>query len=309
MVLLQSYQHLLRSPRHIPHRELCTVVNNRQTKPDSLYSKGMQIATYSQLRCERERVGWHRAGREITYASNGIKRIDGSLKGLYTLTFTYDFAYDKDTVYFAYAQPYSYSDLADALNTIERDEKKSEFCLRKTLCRTVAGNRCEYLAVTAKGEGAVELRKRKGIVITARVHPGETVGSWMMQGVLDFLTDPHDPLADLLRQHFVFKLIPMLNPDGVINGNYRCSLAGCDLNRRWKSPNVAIHPTIHHCKSLINSLHKEHGLAFFCDLHGHSRKKNAFIYGCQDNEAPEKTRVFPMILSKICPFFSFGSSR
>lgn len=27
----------------------------------------------------------------------------------------------------------------------------------------------------------------------------------------------------------------MLNPDGVINGNYRCSLAGCDLNRRWKS--------------------------------------------------------------------------
>ncbi len=28
----------------------------------------------------------------------------------------------------------------------------------------------------------------------------------------------------------------MLNPDGVINGNYRCSLAGCDLNRRWKNP-------------------------------------------------------------------------
>jgi murein tripeptide amidase MpaA len=29
----------------------------------------------------------------------------------------------------------------------------------------------------------------------------------------------------------------MLNPDGVINGNYRCSLAGADLNRRWKTPN------------------------------------------------------------------------
>jgi hypothetical protein len=28
----------------------------------------------------------------------------------------------------------------------------------------------------------------------------------------------------------------MLNPDGVINGNYRCSLAGVDLNRRWKFP-------------------------------------------------------------------------
>ena len=28
----------------------------------------------------------------------------------------------------------------------------------------------------------------------------------------------------------------MVNPDGVIHGNYRCSLAGCDLNRRWKKP-------------------------------------------------------------------------
>jgi hypothetical protein len=56
-----------------------------------------------------------------------------------------------------------------------------------------------------------------------------------MKGILEFLTG--DTLeAQILRQNFVFKIIPMLNPDGVINGNYRCSLAGCDLNRRWKYP-------------------------------------------------------------------------
>ena len=77
---------------------------------------------------------------------------------------------------------------------------------------------------------------RKGVVLSARAPPGETVGSWMMRGAIFFLTDPDNEEASLLRRNFVFKVIPMLNPDGVINGNYRCSLAGCDLNRRWKFP-------------------------------------------------------------------------
>ena len=77
----------------------------------------------------------------------------------------------------------------------------------------------------------------------------------MMRGVLFFLTDPNNEEARKLRQNFVFKVIPMLNPDGVINGNYRCSLAGCDLNRRWKAPSKALHPTIYNTKKLIKQVH------------------------------------------------------
>jgi murein tripeptide amidase MpaA len=80
------------------------------------------------------------------------------------------------------------------------------------------------------------MKAKKAIVISARVHPGEVVGSWMMKGAINFLTDTESMEAKLLRNKFIFKIIPMLNPDGVINGNYRCSLAGCDLNRRWKNP-------------------------------------------------------------------------
>lgn len=53
----------------------------------------------------------------------------------------------------------------------------------------------------------------------------------MAEGLMEFLTDPDDLQAKYLRKHCVFKIIPMLNPDGVIHGNYRCNLSGVDLNR------------------------------------------------------------------------------
>jgi hypothetical protein len=31
-------------------------------------------------------------------------------------------------------------------------------------------------------------------------------------------------------------LIPCLNPDGVVKGNYRSNFAGVDLNRQWVLP-------------------------------------------------------------------------
>lgn len=70
-----------------------------------------------------------------------------------------------------------------------------------------------------------EISVRKAIILTARVHPGESNSSFMMKGVIDFLTSQQEE-AKFLRESFVFKIVPMLNPDGVIIGNYRCCLIG-----------------------------------------------------------------------------------
>lgn len=73
------------------------------------------------------------------------------------------------------------------------------------------------------------------IFITSRVHPGESNSSWMMKGLMDMLLNPktteEKETVNYLKEQFEFIIIPMLNVDGVINGNYRCSLAACDLNR------------------------------------------------------------------------------
>jgi len=90
------------------------------------------------------------------------------------------------------------------------------------------------------------------VFLSSRVHPGETISSWMMKGIIDFLVSGA-PEAFVMREKFVFKIVPMLNPDGVINGNYRCSLAGADLNRRWKSTSKQLYPEIFESKRLCKN--------------------------------------------------------
>ena len=283
------------------------------SKPDSLYNYGMKVLWLSHQKKANEGVDWYRDGQNILYYKNWFRREGkfGMEKSYYTLTFTYTFPYDQDTVYFWYSLPYTYTDLCDDLTSVMNEQKTNTFVSRNTLWRTLAGNKCEYLTITSKEtlpENHPNRVKKKGVVISARVHPGESVGSWMMKGVIDFLTSEWLE-AQALRKLFVFKIIPMLNPDGVINGNYRWSLAGVDLNRRWRAPSKMIHPTVYETKKLCRNFHKEREITLFWDLHGHSRKKNIFMYGNAIQENPTSTRLFPYIMSKLWDYFSFKYSR
>lgn len=52
--------------------------------------------------------------------------------------------------------------------------------------------------------------------------------------------------AKELRRSYIFYVIPMLNPDGVIAGNYRTSFFGKDLNRTFdQSRKYAFPETFH----------------------------------------------------------------
>jgi cytosolic carboxypeptidase protein 2/3 len=195
-------------------------------KKDSLFNNGMKVRIHSHKKALGNDIGWTRGGKNIIYYANGIKKTPKSMKTMYSLTFTYTFEYDNDVVHFAYDKPFTYSEHLEMLNEIEKNPAKSKICTRRKLCRSIARNRVDYITITDR-ETTDNKYKRKGVLLTARMHPGEVVGSWMINGAIEFLTSS-DPEADLLRKHLVFKIIPMLNPDGVVNGNYRCSLAGCD---------------------------------------------------------------------------------
>lgn len=333
-----------------------SVVNPRETsitfnivnlsKKDFLFQAGMKPAIFSKGEFERTGNKWQRGGTNIFFTSNGKKR-DGI--ETYTLKFTYSFLYKADLVYFAYAIPYSYTDLEGDLNRIT--EQFSDIARCETLCKSLAGNNCYIVTITSSisdyfshsfetklWELPSNTRKKLSqnlwsnhkikklllnysekkhqekfaVVLMSRVHSGETVGSYMLKGALDFLLSDS---AKSLRKNCVFKILPMLNPDGVRYGNYRTSLLGVDLNRRWHRPDKTLHPTIFYAKKMIASLKDFHSIKLVCDLHGHTKKLNVFMYGCcktpmdlEDSKNNLLAKTFPYHMRKVNKNFSLKDS-
>ncbi|KAK1939417.1 Cytosolic carboxypeptidase 3 [Phytophthora citrophthora] len=310
-------------------------------KKASLYTDGMLPAVYIESPAPFK-CGWHHSGLNVCYFKNTDTyrhRRTGKVRNYYTLSFVYEFPVhvpsspkpntrsslppstldDKPlVVYFAHCYPYTYTRLQRFLLSMQKDPERRTTFKRRVMCKTIAGNNCDLLTITdfsQDDENDSIARRRTAIVITARVHPGESNSSFVMHGILDFLTG-NSLEARFLRYHFIFKVVPMLNPDGVIHGNYRCSLAGTDLNRRWLNPSSELHPTIFATKSMILTILKTRPVSLYCDLHGHSRKKNIFLYGCRpfnpgSRIEAARVRLFPHILCKTSDctrggFFSFG---
>lgn len=115
-------------------------------------------------------------------------------------------------------------------------------------------------------------------MVIARQHPGETVGSWMMEGMLNRLD--HSVSGNVL-----WVVIPMMNSDGVTLGNNRTGVQGTDYNRGWNWDELPrkekVYPEIVAFAELIKSLRRKYSgkPRMFLDLHGHSSQPNVFSYG------------------------------
>uniref|UniRef100_A0A9J7YIT5 Cytosolic carboxypeptidase 1 n=1 Tax=Cyprinus carpio carpio TaxID=630221 RepID=A0A9J7YIT5_CYPCA len=301
-------------------------------KSNSQFNYGMQVLMYSVQDAINGSPHWVRTGSDICYYKNHFSRSSiaaGGQKGksYFTLTFTVTFQHKDDVCYFAYHYPYTYSMLKMHLQKLSALRTAQIYYRQDDLCETLGGNSCPLLTITAmpgssSNDPISQFRSRPVVFLSARVHPGETNSSWVMKGTLEYLMSC-SPQAQSLRESYIFKIIPMLNPDGVINGNHRCSLSGEDLNRQWQNPNAELHPTIYHAKSLLQYLRATGRTPLvFCDYHGHSRKKNVFMYGCSIKETVWQTnvntstcdlhedlgyRTLPKLLSQMAPAFSLSS--
>ena len=280
------------------------------------YSNGIKIWCYSRKNSEINKIGWHHTTEEVKYYKNFLYKLNkGKKEFYYTLSFDYTFQFDNDEVFFANCIPYTYTDLTRDLNVYTKNENdKYIFFNRKKLCSTIIGNEVEYFNINNSSIFSFSTnnnpnnKPKNGIVLFARQHPSETVGSWTLKGAMDFLMGESDE-ANYLRDNFIFKIIPMINVDGVICGNTRTSLSGCDLNRRWSNPNILLHPEIYSAKEIIIEFCKKYKIECIVDFHGHFGAFNSFFYGNHKEDNLSSCKFFPFSCAKKSKVIQFEKSK
>jgi cytosolic carboxypeptidase protein 2/3 len=276
-------------------------------KKKSLYQKGLMPLLYSDKTAAQTGIGWYRAGVPLAYGMNKMKR--KAKKNFVTFTFSMQFPFTDDTCYIAHCYPYRYSDLLRHLGEFEKEDA-GRFLRKRVMCDTIGGNEVHLLTITDRT--TPDLNSKPVVLLTARVHPGETNASWMMLGTLKYLLSPE---ASALRRAYVFKVVPMLNVDGVVVGNYRCSLSGHDLNRRYHNPDPRKHSEIYMLKKVVQGIKETQSIVLYIDYHGHSCKPGFFFYGCDHSfvksksgplhHRPEEEKVFPWLVQQNADAFVY----
>lgn len=141
----------------------------------------------------------------------------------YVLGFSFNFDREDDVYQFSLTYPYSYTryqghldNLCTKLTTIKRETLVLSLLKKNVELVTIGSSSSSSSSINPTDQQ----QQKKVVVILSRIHPGESPSSYVCQGLMDFLVSGH-PIALVLRNYVVFKIIPMLNPDGVFLGNYR----------------------------------------------------------------------------------------
>jgi murein tripeptide amidase MpaA len=167
-----------------------------------------------------------------------------------------------DLAWFAYFAPYSMERHHDLVAEAAQCDGVSHRCLGYSL----DGQPIDCLEL---GEGATQ------VWLYARQHPGESMAEWWMEGALECLTDPADPVARALRAKCRLHVVPNCNPDGSARGHLRTNAAGVNLNREWHEPSAERSPEV----LAIRNAMDESGVDFAIDVHGDEAIPQVFIAG------------------------------
>ncbi|MDB4349653.1 M14-type cytosolic carboxypeptidase [Omnitrophica bacterium] len=210
-----------------------------------------------------------------SYDNKNWKRIKTSFSKK-NKTLTWKHRSTKKNVYFAYYPPYT---------TVMKQKMMMKYKNKKGVkAKTLGKSKVDALIL---GNGPLK------IFIVARQHPGESIGSWMIEGFLkEYFSDVQ---RKVVEDVFTFYIIPMANPDGVKLGHWYTNKKGQNLNRSWR----------HNKTSETNAIKKlmtEKKALLYLDLHGDEGASKHFITSCIESKNKVR-KPFNNTMAKFCPNF------
>lgn len=103
------------------------------------------------------------------------------------------------------------------------------------------------------------------ILVLSRQHPPEVTGFLAMQAFVETIASDSETAKNFRKKYNTY-VVPLANPDGVDNGNWRHGMGGVDLNRDWEDFNQ---PETRAIRDFMKKKVAESGgkLYFFVDFH------------------------------------------
>jgi hypothetical protein len=134
-------------------------------------------------------------------------------------------------VYLAWATPYTMRHLESFIDRWEDDPRFSW----NTIGLSVEGRPIYAITVT---DPATDNNDKKSVWITGTQHAYEMAAGPVCEGIVETLLEGSDSARAVLK-NYVYNLVPIVNPDGVMHGGYRYNMHDIDLNRNWdeEAPN------------------------------------------------------------------------
>jgi murein tripeptide amidase MpaA len=141
----------------------------------------------------------------------------------------------------------------------------------------------EVLATSPDGLPLAKLTLGRGprqVWVIGRQHPGETMGEWFVEGLVDALRSnrvENGLGAHGLLDRATLHVVPCVNVDGARRGNHRTNARGQDLNRAWNDPDPALAPEVH---AILAAMDRT-GVDVALDIHGDEEIPHNFASGAE----------------------------
>lgn len=177
-----------------------------RSKPHLIYTKGTH-PVYSY-----DKVNWERIN-DVDYDASA-----------HVLKFSNHFT--NDSVWIAYAHPYPYYKETEFISSLPVD---NSYLKTEIIGSSAQSRNINLLTIT---DSSVPDKNKKVVLITSLQHAGEYVGGFFVEGMVKYLLSD-DARAAEARKKTIYKIVPMMNPDGIYNGMTRLNGNLEDLNQEW----------------------------------------------------------------------------